>query len=40
MIVNTACISSWKSKGLSDEIIKPSTSDNSLSPVVIIMVVK
>ena len=38
MIVNTAYISSWKSKGLSDKIIKPpSTSDNSLSPVVVIM---
>ena len=34
MIVNTAYISSWKSKGLSDEIIKPpSTSYNILSPV-------
>ena len=32
-IDNTECISSWKSKGLSDEIIKPpNTSDNSLAP--------
>ena len=32
-IGNTDYISSWKYKGLSDEIIKPSTiSDNSLSP--------
>ena len=31
-IVNTDHISAWKSKGLSDESIKPtSTSDNSLS---------
>ena len=30
---NTERISSWKSKGLSDEIIKPpATSDNSLAP--------
>ena len=30
---NTNYISSWKSKGLSDESIKPSTtSDNSLTP--------
>ena len=33
MITNTDYISSWKSKGLSDESIKPSTtSDNSLNP--------
>ena len=33
-IGNTERISSWKSKGLSDEIIKPlTTSDNSLAPV-------
>ena len=32
-IGNTECIVSWKSTGLSDEIIKPpSTSDNSLPP--------
>ena len=33
MITNTDYISSWKSKGLSAEIIKPpTTSDNSLTP--------
>ena len=33
MITNTDYISSWKSKGLSDESIKPpATSDNSLTP--------
>ena len=33
MITNTNHISSWKSKGLSDESIKPeTTSDNSLAP--------
>ena len=33
MITNTDYISSWKSKGLSAEIIKPSTtSNNSLTP--------
>ena len=32
VIVNTDYVSSWKSKGLSDETIKPpSTSDNSLT---------
>ena len=32
-IGNTEPISSWKSKGLSDEIIKPpTTSDNILAP--------
>ena len=32
---NTKYISEWKSKGLSDENIKPpSTSDNSLSPLI------
>ena len=32
---NKKCISSWKSKGLSDETIKPpATSDNSLSPLI------
>ena len=35
MIANTKYISEWKSKGLSDESIKPSsTSDNSLSPLI------
>ena len=35
IIANTKCISSWKSKGLSDETIKPvATSDNSLSPLI------
>ena len=33
MITNTDSISSWKSKGLSNESIKPpTTSDNSLAP--------
>ena len=32
---NTKCISSWQSKGISDETIKsPATSDNSLNPKV------
>ena len=31
-IGNTDCISSWKSRGFSDKIIKPPTSDNSLAP--------
>ena len=35
IIANTKCISSQKSKGLSDEIITPyATSDNSLTPLV------
>ena len=35
MITNTDYISSWKSKGLSAETIKPpTTSDNSLAPSV------
>ena len=35
MIANAKDISSWKSKGLSDETIKPpATSDNSLSPLI------
>ena len=35
VIADTKYISEWKSKGLSDEIIKvPSTSDNSLSPLI------
>ena len=34
-IDNKKCISSWKSKGLSDETIKPpATSDNSLPPLI------
>ena len=34
MIVNTDYVSSWKSKGLSAENIKPpTTSDNILTPV-------
>ena len=33
VITNTDYVSSWKSKGLSEETIKPSlTSDNSLNP--------
>ena len=33
VIANTDCVSSWKSKGLSAETIKPpTTSDNSLTP--------
>ena len=35
VIANTKYISSWKSKGLSDETIKPpATSDNSLTPLI------
>ena len=35
IIANTIYISEWKSKGLSDESIKPfSTSDNSLTPLI------
>ena len=35
-ITNTNYISSWKSKGLSDESIKPfPTSDNSLTPLLV-----
>ena len=35
IIANTKCISEWKSKGLSDESIKPfPTSDNSLTPLI------
>ena len=35
VIANTSLISSWKSKGLSDETNKPSvTSDNSLTPLI------
>ena len=32
VITNTDYVSSWKSKGLSAETIKPTTSDNSLTP--------
>ena len=33
--INTKYISSWKSKGLSDETITPyATSDNSLAPLI------
>ena len=35
IIANTKYISSWKSKGLSDETITPyTTSDNSLTPLI------
>ena len=35
MVTNTNYISSWKSKGLSAESIKPpTTSDNSLNPII------
>ena len=35
MIANTKYISSWKSKGLSDETITPyASSDNSLTPLI------
>ena len=35
MLANTDYVSSWKSKGLSAENIKPpTTSDNSLTPIV------
>ena len=35
VLANTLYISSWKSKGLSDETIKPPvTSDNSLTPLI------
>ena len=35
IIANTKYISEWKSKGLSDESIKPfPTSDNSLTPLI------
>ena len=41
IIANTKYISSWKSKGLSDETIKPyATSDNSLLHWLIIMTAK
>ena len=34
VIANTRYISEWKSKGLSEESIKPPTSDNSFSPLI------
>ena len=35
IIANTRLISAWKTKGLSDESIKPfPTSDNSLTPLI------
>ena len=34
IIANTKYISEWKSKGVSDENIKPPTSDNSLTPLI------
>ena len=38
LIANTKYISEWKSKGLSDESIKPpSASDNSLSPLIMLV---
>ena len=41
LIANTKYISEWKSTGLSDESIKPpTTSDNSLSPLIDILVTK
>ena len=41
IIANTKFISSWKSKGLSDETITPyATSDNSLTPLIDFMVAK
>ena len=41
MIANTDYVSSWKSKGLSAKIIKPpTTSDNSLTPVLSYYVTK
>ena len=40
-ITNTKYISSWKSKGLSDETITPyATSDNSLTPLIDHYVIK
>ena len=41
VIADKKYVSSWKSKGLSDESIKPpATSDNSLTPLLIIVVIK
>ena len=33
-MANKLFVSPWKSKGLSDETIKPATSDNSLTPMI------
>ena len=39
MNANTKYISSWKSKGLSNESIKPpATSDNSLAPLIVFVI--
>ena len=41
VIADKKYVSSWKSKGLSDESIKPpATSDNSLTPLLIMVVIK
>ena len=41
VIADRKYVSSWKSKGLSDESIKPpATSDNSLTPLLVIVVIK
>ena len=41
VIADKKYVSSWKSKGLSDESIKPpATSDNSLTPLLVIVVIK
>ena len=37
VIANTDYVSSWKSKGLSAETIKPPTFDNNLTPGVIMV---
>ena len=38
-IGDTDYISEWKYKGLSDEIIKsPTTSNNSLAPVIVLLI--
>ena len=34
VMANKLFVSPWKSKGLSDETIKPATSDNSLTPMI------
>ena len=41
VIADKKYVSSWKSKGLSNESIKPpATSDNSLTPLLIMVVIK
>ena len=41
VIADKKYVSSWKSKGLSNESIKPpATSDNSLTPLLIMLVIK